>query len=98
MELAQAWPNDPRVYRELGILYLQGYGDSVQGRQFLMRSYELDPSQDDVAEMLSDPRSAMPSVPGLPELPGMSGLPGLPGTAGSSRVPQIPGAALPGLP
>jgi tetratricopeptide (TPR) repeat protein len=81
LQVAKAQPDDPRVCRELGMLYLNDLGDELRGRKYLTQSLRLNPNQQDLEMLLNDPRSAgSPRIPGLPDLPGVSNPP-----------PSIPG-------
>lgn len=83
LRLAQARPDDPRVYRELGMLYRTSLHNDVLAREYLMESVRLDPNQMDLSEMLRQPAtSPIPNIPGLPPLPNAPGLPPQSGIAG----------------
>ncbi len=81
LALAKVRPDDAMIYRELGMLFLNDLGDPLRGRQYLMRSLRLDPSQQDLVMMINDPKLGAPN--GIPGPPGVPGLP--------NPLPNFPG-------
>lgn len=88
--------DNPRVYREMGLILLQDLQNPAEARQLLSVSLRLDPSQEDLKQLLAQNQEqpGLPSVPGLPQIPGMPELPGMPSMPGAS-APGTPSAAPP---
>jgi tetratricopeptide (TPR) repeat protein len=85
VRMGRSHPDDPKVYRELGMLYRTSLHNDVLARQYLMESLRLDPNQMDLTDMLRQPlTSPMPAIPRLPTLPNAPSLPRLPGIAGEN--------------
>lgn len=96
--LCELIPNDAGLRKELGMLYLNELREPVKGRDELMRSLELDPSQPELAETLAQPPNPGADVPTPYELPTppTPAAPQVPGI--ESAMPQVPGIEAPGLP
>lgn len=80
-------PNDPRVYREMGELYLRQKQDPRRAQQYFAKSLRLNSDQPDLLQILSQPppetRPALPE--GMPT--GLIPMPSVP----MPPIPEIPG-------
>jgi len=93
--LAEVAPSDERVWREMGLLYLNEKGDFDTARHMFARSIELNPDQPELSMIVARPQDAAafrPDMPGVsPQLPGS--VPALP-----DIMPSLPQAPVPQLP
>ncbi|MCX5769254.1 MAG: DUF2723 domain-containing protein [Candidatus Hydrogenedentes bacterium] len=81
IHLADMTPNDARVYREIGMRYLNNANQPELARRYFTKSLQLNPDQPDLMQMLADNRGLTAS-PSMPEPPNTPSLPDIP-------VPQV---------
>ncbi|MBI4559504.1 MAG: tetratricopeptide repeat protein [Candidatus Hydrogenedentes bacterium] len=84
--LAQLAPQDDKVFRELGMVYLNHNGDPQTARRMFDRSMMLNPSQPELSAMVTQ-------APGVPEMPELLRFPELPAGAPAFPQPDIPQSA-----
>ncbi len=89
-------PDDPAIYRELGMIYLTHKRDREQANRYFAKSLQLNPDQRDVVALMRGGippglDGQQPQMPNMPQLP--NGIPGMP-NAGMPQLPQLP--AMPG--
>jgi len=88
-ELAVLTPNDPKVYREMGMRYLNYKQDAEMARRLFARSLSLDPNQPELAMFVNQP--SQPQLPGPPrEIWDTEGLPIPTPTIPVPRLPTVP--------
>jgi len=93
--LAEVAPSDERVWREMGLLYLNEKGDLDTARHMFARSLEINPDQPELSMLVDQPQDPLqqfrPDIPGVsPQLPGS--VPALP-----DIMPYLPQAPVPEL-
>ncbi|MBI4560102.1 MAG: hypothetical protein HY706_21115 [Candidatus Hydrogenedentes bacterium] len=86
--LAQLPPQDDKVFRELGMVYLIHKGNPQTARRMFDRSIMLNPTQPELSAMVTQ-------APGVPEIPGMPTLPELPSGAPTFPQPKLPQPDIP---
>jgi tetratricopeptide (TPR) repeat protein len=87
-KISEMTPKDPRVFRELGMLYLNHMRQRDMAKRYFSQSLRLDPNQPDLLNLLVEGGSA-PVNADVSEMQPMQGLPQVP-------VPPVPQA--PNLP
>ena len=94
--LAEIAPNDDKVWREMGMIYLNEKGDMDTAREMFARSLSLNPDQPELTFLIGQlqyPQQSRPQLPGFtPPMPGAE-LPLLPDVR--PMLPQIPGQPTP---
>lgn len=85
-QLADLTPNDAGVFREIGMLYLNGSQQPELAKRYFSQSIRLNPDQPDLMQMLMGSTAAAPGV----ETPNLAGVPGLPTVA-------VPNSAIDGV-
>ena len=103
--MAKFLSNDFRIYRELGFIYLDHQGQTARAKEAFARSYDLNPMQQDVAEILGkvqmEREPLAPQPPEMPTLPDalQPTAPGIPNfDLPSLGAPQLPTTQVPQLP
>jgi len=87
--IAQYYPNDANVFRNLGLVYLNERRDTQRAQAYFRRSLELNPDQPDIRSYVQDENLNNPNPPsGLPQLPGLP--PGIPPRVPIPNLPQVP--------
>jgi tetratricopeptide (TPR) repeat protein len=97
--LSQITPQDDKVFRELGMIYLNEMGDQEMARRMFSRSLSLNPDQPELTALVTQVPTQgkeAPHIEGMPELPGVPNLPGL--GPDLPQIPQLPGPNLPQVP
>ena len=101
-KMAQAQPNDARVYREMGLIYLQDKHNNTMAQRFITQSLTLDPTQEDLQALTSQTTQQQddsPKFPGmdidLPQAPNVNAaMPNIPAMPQMPNIPEMP--SLPG--
>lgn len=92
-EYTQIFPNDPKVFREMGFIYFNDIGDQQTAQRMFARSLALDPGQPELAMLVNQPGTAASTAKDDPFGTFMPDLPKLPGL--EPMVPELPRPALP---
>ncbi len=90
-----------RIYRELGMIYLNEKRQPAMAQRYFMRSLSIDPEQPELQKVIAQLQSGTGPETGsnAPLMPEdlMPGLPGMPPPVPTPQVPQ-PGVDLPAVP
>lgn len=91
-KMAQFGPDDPAIYREMGLVLLNEKQDTEQARAMFAKSLKLDPNQPELRMLMADNAAPQPDAPSLPGPPGLPEAPTAPPAPGPV-MPKVPNGA-----